>query len=80
MPAPTLRQLCTATAIRNVKCKWPRSRFHLDRTHADFICFLDLNDIGNVPYTLARPFLLKIESPEKLVSWLLQSILTSGYR
>lgn len=30
--------------------------------------FLDLNDIGNVPYSLARPFLLKIESPEKLVS------------
>lgn len=28
----------------------------------------DLNDIGNVPYILARPFLLKIESPEKLVS------------
>lgn len=28
----------------------------------------DLNDIGNVPYSLARPFLLKIESPEKLVS------------
>ena len=28
----------------------------------------DLNDIGDVPYSLARPFLLKIESPEKLVS------------
>ncbi|OJJ58870.1 hypothetical protein ASPSYDRAFT_152066 [Aspergillus sydowii CBS 593.65] len=52
MPAPTLRQLCTATAIRNVKY---------------------LNDIGNVPYTLARPFLLKIESPEKLRSLELQS-------
>ncbi|KKK12164.1 hypothetical protein AOCH_002682 [Aspergillus ochraceoroseus] len=45
MPPPSLLQLCTATAIRNVKY---------------------LNDIGNLPYALARPFLLKIESPEKL--------------
>ncbi|KAL3457492.1 RNA polymerase II transcription factor SIII subunit A-domain-containing protein [Aspergillus heterothallicus] len=52
MPAPTLRHLCTATAIRNVKY---------------------LNDIGNIPYDLARPFLLKIESPEKLRSLELQS-------
>ncbi|GFF88548.1 elongin-A [Aspergillus lentulus] len=47
MPPPSLLQLCTSTAIRNVKY---------------------LNDIGNVPYSLARPFLLKIESPEKLRS------------
>ncbi|KAL4783092.1 putative RNA polymerase II transcription factor SIII subunit A, partial [Aspergillus varians] len=47
MAPPTLRQLCTAAAIRNVKF---------------------LNDIGNIPYSLARPFLLKIESPEKLRS------------
>ncbi|KAL5332791.1 RNA polymerase II transcription factor SIII subunit A-domain-containing protein [Aspergillus crustosus] len=52
MPGPTLRQLCTATAIRNVKY---------------------LNDIGNLPYALARPFLLKIESPEKLRALELQS-------
>ncbi|KAL4918144.1 RNA polymerase II transcription factor SIII subunit A-domain-containing protein [Aspergillus aurantiobrunneus] len=52
MSPPTLRQLCTATAIRNVKY---------------------LNDIGNIPYVLARPFLLKIESPEKLRSLELQS-------
>ncbi|KAH8425588.1 uncharacterized protein LDX57_003337 [Aspergillus melleus] len=45
MPAPSLRQLCTATAIRNVKY---------------------LSDIGNIPYVLARPFLVKIESPERL--------------
>ncbi|KAI9036407.1 RNA polymerase II transcription factor SIII subunit A [Aspergillus affinis] len=45
MPAPSLRQLCTATAIRNVKY---------------------LSDIGNIPYNLARPFLVKIESPERL--------------
>ncbi|KAL4933586.1 RNA polymerase II transcription factor SIII subunit A-domain-containing protein [Aspergillus undulatus] len=52
MPVPPLRQLCTATAIRNVKY---------------------LNDIGNIPYVLARPFLVKIESPEKLRSLELQS-------
>ncbi|KAE8383330.1 RNA polymerase II transcription factor SIII subunit A-domain-containing protein [Aspergillus bertholletiae] len=52
MPPPSLLQLCTATAIKNVKY---------------------LNDIGNVPYTLARPFLLKIESPEKLRTIELQS-------
>ena len=28
---------------------------------------IDLNDIGSIPYALARPFLLKVESPEKLV-------------
>ncbi|KAF7595053.1 hypothetical protein BBP40_007456 [Aspergillus hancockii] len=49
---PSLLQLCTATAIRNVKY---------------------LNDIGNVPYALARPFLLKIESPERLRTLELQS-------
>ncbi|RAK95188.1 elongin A domain-containing protein [Aspergillus ibericus CBS 121593] len=32
-----------------------------------------LNDIGNMPYALARPFLLKVESPEKLRSLELQS-------
>ena len=32
------------------------------------LCYLDLDDIGSIPYPLARPFLLKIESPEKLVS------------
>ncbi|PLB47078.1 RNA polymerase II transcription factor SIII subunit A [Aspergillus steynii IBT 23096] len=47
MPAPSLRQLCTATAIRNVKY---------------------LSDIGNIPYALARPFLVRIESPERLRS------------
>ncbi|PLB42444.1 elongin A domain-containing protein [Aspergillus candidus] len=47
MPVPSLLQLCTNTAVRNVKY---------------------LNDIGDVPYSLARPFLLKIESPEKLRS------------
>ncbi|PWY93302.1 hypothetical protein BO94DRAFT_460744 [Aspergillus sclerotioniger CBS 115572] len=52
MPPPSLLQLCTAIAIRNVK--------HLD-------------DIGNMPYTLARPFLLKVESPEKLRSLELNS-------
>jgi hypothetical protein len=36
--------------------------------HTNLNTFSDLNDIGNVPYALARPFLLKIESPEKLVS------------
>ncbi|PYH95740.1 RNA polymerase II transcription factor SIII subunit A [Aspergillus ellipticus CBS 707.79] len=47
MPPPSLLQLCTVTAMRNVKY---------------------LNDIGNIPYALARPFLLKVESPEKLRS------------
>ncbi|RAH73656.1 elongin A domain-containing protein [Aspergillus aculeatinus CBS 121060] len=52
MPPPSLLQLCTATAIRNVKY---------------------LNDIGNIPYALARPFLLKVESPEKLRALEIQS-------
>jgi elongin-A len=65
MPPPSLLQLCTSTAIRNVKCQ-----FQVRYTHTEHFLtvFLDLNDIGNVPYSLARPFLLKIESPEKLVS------------
>ncbi|PWY70433.1 hypothetical protein BO70DRAFT_321746 [Aspergillus heteromorphus CBS 117.55] len=52
MPPPSLLQLCTATAIRNVK---------------------SLDDVGNLPYALARPFLLKVESPAKLRSLELQS-------
>lgn len=40
-----------------------------DKTKGNLANILpDLNDIGDVPYSLARPFLLKIESPEKLVS------------
>ena len=27
-----------------------------------------INDVGNMPYSLVRPILMKIESPEKLVS------------
>ncbi|KAL5364882.1 putative RNA polymerase II transcription factor SIII subunit A [Aspergillus floccosus] len=52
MPAPSLLQLATASATRNVKY---------------------LNDIGSIPYSLARPFLLKIESPEKLRTLEIQS-------
>ncbi|RJE26245.1 hypothetical protein PHISCL_01403 [Aspergillus sclerotialis] len=52
MPPPSLLQLSTAAAIRNVKY---------------------LNDIGSIPYALARPFLLKVESPEKLRSLEIQS-------
>lgn len=42
----------------------------MSKVFADYILFilLDLNDIGNMPYSLARPFLLRVESPEKLVS------------
>jgi hypothetical protein len=29
---------------------------------------LGLTDIGNIPYSLARPFLIKVESPKQLVS------------
>lgn len=63
MPPPSLLQLSTAAAIRNVKCmQIPASKLSL------LTIISDLNDIGNIPYALARPFLLKIESPEKLVS------------
>lgn len=71
MPVPSLLQLCTATAIRNVKCTCILAKYGLHRA-----CVLtalhraDLNDIGSIPYALARPFLLKIESPERLVSGL----------
>ncbi|KAL1967843.1 hypothetical protein VTN77DRAFT_2532 [Rasamsonia byssochlamydoides] len=52
MPAPSLRAICTRTAIQNAK---------------------NLMDIGNIPYSLARPFLLKIESPAQLRTLELQS-------
>ncbi|KAJ5178813.1 hypothetical protein N7492_002023 [Penicillium capsulatum] len=45
MPAPSLLQLATATAVKHHK--W-------------------LHDIGNLPYVLVRPILLKIDNPEKL--------------
>lgn len=31
-------------------------------------------DIGDIPYSLARPFLMKIESPAQLVSSLVISL------
>ncbi|OOQ88804.1 putative RNA polymerase II transcription factor SIII (Elongin) subunit A [Penicillium brasilianum] len=47
MPAPSLKHLATATAIKHVKL---------------------LTDIGNLPYALARPILMKVDNPEKLHS------------
>ncbi|KAJ5287031.1 hypothetical protein N7478_002717 [Penicillium angulare] len=47
MPAPSLLQLATSTAIKHVKL---------------------LNDVGNLPYALVRPILLKVDNPEKLHS------------
>lgn len=32
------------------------------------LMLLGLTDIGNIPYSLARPFLIKVESPKQLVS------------
>ncbi|KAJ5084220.1 RNA polymerase II transcription factor SIII subunit A [Penicillium alfredii] len=52
MPAPSLKQLATATAVKHFR-------------------FLD--DLGSLPYSLARPILLKIDNPEKLHSLELKS-------
>lgn len=72
MPAPSLLQLSTATAVRNMKCRlsplYSVAGQIQDSGFSDSYCSLDLDDIGSIPYSLARPFLLKIESPEKLVS------------
>ncbi|KAE8145477.1 RNA polymerase II transcription factor SIII subunit A-domain-containing protein [Aspergillus avenaceus] len=69
---PSLLQLCTATAVRNVKCMSYYPNLRLE-SHINVSPPLDLNDIGNVPYALARPFLLRVESPEKLRSLEIQS-------
>ncbi|CAL5874812.1 uncharacterized protein PFLUO_LOCUS9114 [Penicillium psychrofluorescens] len=45
MLVPSLRQLATATAIRNVRL---------------------LRDLGDLPYPLVRPILLKVDNPEQL--------------
>ncbi|KAJ5591662.1 RNA polymerase II transcription factor SIII subunit A [Penicillium hispanicum] len=45
MPAPSLLQLATATAVKHAKL---------------------LSDVGNLPYALVRPILLKVDNPEKL--------------
>ncbi|KAJ5815212.1 hypothetical protein N7474_006989 [Penicillium riverlandense] len=45
MSVPTLRQLATASAIRNVRL---------------------LRDLGDLPYSLVRPILLKVDNPEQL--------------
>lgn len=69
MPPPSLLQLCTATAIRNVKrMQRPISTLEDLNRVLTIDAYTELNDIGNIPYVLARPFLVKVESPEKLVS------------
>ncbi|KAJ5605970.1 hypothetical protein N7510_008751 [Penicillium lagena] len=45
MLVPSLRQLATASAIRNVRL---------------------LRDLGDLPYALVRPILLKVDNPEQL--------------
>lgn len=43
-------------------------RFHSSCLHGYEADVLGLTDIGNIPYSLARPFLIKVESPKQLVS------------
>ncbi|KAJ5752170.1 hypothetical protein N7520_009087 [Penicillium odoratum] len=54
MPAPSLLQLAMATAIKHVK--YQKANVGNEA----------LNDIGNLPYNLVRPILLKVDNPEKL--------------
>jgi elongin-A len=76
MPVPSLKHLATATAIKHVKSKWLESWAEMPFYRIFFfpfnlICFylhLVLDDIGSLPYALARPVLLKVDNPEKLVS------------
>lgn len=66
MPAPSLLHLATATAIRFVKGTDDMNYLILDDPILT-MCFSDLDDLGAMPYSLARPILLNIHNPEKLV-------------
>lgn len=69
MPALSLRAISTRVAIQFVRSMLLEINIHR------FINILGLlltckglRDVGNMPYSMARPILLKVESPAQLVS------------
>lgn len=72
MPARSLLAMSTRVAVQNVRST---SLPLIILVSVDVeLMLLGLTDIGNIPYSLARPFLIKVESPKQLVSflWLLK--------
>lgn len=63
MPALPLYQLARKGCIKNIRCE----------THVQRIPVLPadvspaINDVGDIPYELIRPVLIKLENPEQLV-------------
>lgn len=82
MPAPSLLHLALATAIRFVKgtyIGWNQSpQFFRAECLLTFFGYLDLDDLGAMPYMLARPILQNVQNPEKLVCLQLLSLYTNA--
>ncbi len=74
MPAPSLRQLAKSACIKNIRCTSLYSLLHVDCLKLP----LAITDVGDVPYELIRPVLIKLENPEQLVC-LEQFGLAAGY-
>lgn len=62
MPALPLYHLARKACIKNIKCKYKNGQLQ-QITH---VC-LAITDIGDIPYELIRPVLIKLENPDQLV-------------
>lgn len=64
MPAPSLAQLVRRILIKNITSSYSEfaSTFYL------LILCSVVTDIGDMPYDIIRPILLKLENPQQLVS------------
>lgn len=77
MPILPLYHLARKACIKNIKCKYENNQLQ-GITH---IC-IAITDVGDIPYELIRPVLIKLENPDQLVNSSITSfmdvILTNG--
>lgn len=65
MPAPSLAWLARQTIIKNISSEF----YLLPHVSSPILTkYLVLTDVGDIPYDLLRPVLLKIENAKQLVS------------
>lgn len=62
MPAKTLKELCTKAAISHI-----RGELSQVRVNEMLLTTPGMTDVGDLPYDVLRPILLRLENPEQLV-------------
>ena len=63
MPAIPLYHLARKACIKNIKCKYDN-----DQLQQTTNIYIAITDVGDIPYELIRPVLIKLENPDQLVS------------